>query len=291
MYALPAYNMYSYDWLIDWGDGTTQRATGTGASGRVINHTYSARDTYTITITPAGSKDAWLKAFGSGSYTAIANALKITSCTAVLTPLMVASAAEIAAGTVGAYSFNGWFRDCAYLTSLSCSFSKEWEQITTVGAYFCMNLCYGCTRLTELSTGFTMPQKITVAGDRFLSSAFHGCTLLSSMSDGFNLPQGITSAGEYFCANLFYLCPNLIVNSEFRFPVLSIADLAKNGVFSGVLYMSIVYGTVLAQNRTAASFINGNGTPPTDRNTFACYNDVQGAARWSDYVSLDVNWR
>ena len=56
----------AYNWKIVWGDGSaTQTASGTGSSTHAgIPHKYAKAGTYEITITPAGSNDAWFAAFG-----------------------------------------------------------------------------------------------------------------------------------------------------------------------------------------------------------------------------------
>ena len=60
------YNSYnSYNWIIDWGDGTPmQTASGTGSSNGNISHTYANAGQYQIAIRPNGTATSgWLNAF------------------------------------------------------------------------------------------------------------------------------------------------------------------------------------------------------------------------------------
>ena len=72
---IPTSQVYSYDWNIDWGDGTAiQRATGTGVNTSAgITHTYASAGRYQIRITPAGTASSWFRAFGFYSNTSGAN--------------------------------------------------------------------------------------------------------------------------------------------------------------------------------------------------------------------------
>jgi len=95
-----------YNWNIDWGDGKTETKINTadgaspnGSASPGISHTYAAAGKYTITITSAGSPDAWLGAFGFNNGNSGANAAtnkaKITKLITPFTPLMTRTQEQI----------------------------------------------------------------------------------------------------------------------------------------------------------------------------------------------------
>jgi len=57
---------HAYDWVIDWGDGTSEIQTGSSSTYSAgIAHTYSAAGPYQISIRPNGAASAgWFDAFG-----------------------------------------------------------------------------------------------------------------------------------------------------------------------------------------------------------------------------------
>ena len=67
-----------------------------------------------------------------------------------------------------------------------------------VGDYFMAHVWRGCTSLSAMPDGFTMPTNTTTVGDYFLDNTWYQCTSLSAMPDGFNLPQNITTVGTNF---------------------------------------------------------------------------------------------
>ena len=143
----------TYNWNINWGDDSaienaTGMQTGTGTTG--IPHTYTAAGTYTITITPAGSKDAWLAAFGFYNNTtgANANANKnlVTKIISPLTPLMTRTQAQLTAETAPNNEWAYTFYNCTNLTMGDAfNFSEDWDDITRVGASFASNMFSNCS--------------------------------------------------------------------------------------------------------------------------------------------------
>ena len=213
----------SYNWDINWGDGTeVENASGIqpgnmNSSG--IPHTYVAAGTYTITITPAGSTDAWLGAFGfnTGSTEANAQANKdmVTKVVSPLTPLMTRTQAQMDAEAAGtaytaphyewAYTFNG----CANLAMGDAfTFSEDWASIKTVGNHFVDSMFMSYTgNAFTMGTSFNLPQGITTAGSYFAGGMFYGCSGAAfTMNEIFNLPQGINTAGAYFAYQMFRGC-------------------------------------------------------------------------------------
>ena len=154
-FIVPTGGAAPFDWRIDWGDGTMSTHSGTGANAAVgIAKTYATAGPYTITITPNGSTDRWLGAYGFGSGTgagtaqALINRNKVVACPSTITPLMVATSTDVAAGTVGNLVCALWFDRCAgsgFHVHANFGFSGEWSQINRVGNSFCSSLFNGCT--------------------------------------------------------------------------------------------------------------------------------------------------
>jgi hypothetical protein len=80
----------SYNWVIDWGDGTTQTASGTGSVSKNIVHYYSdEKSGHYITIKPNGAEtQGWFNAFGASPSTSEAIMGKIKRLFSPITPLM-----------------------------------------------------------------------------------------------------------------------------------------------------------------------------------------------------------
>jgi len=91
-----------YNWRIDWGDGTPPETKSNFIDGAPQNsltsngipHTYATANTYTITITSAGSPDAWLGAFGFNE-NSNANKAKITKLITPFSAIMTRTQAQI----------------------------------------------------------------------------------------------------------------------------------------------------------------------------------------------------
>ena len=112
-FSIPTSNAFSYNWEIDWGDGSTNTVTGTGATSSAgITKTYAVADQYQITIRPAGSLNSWFRAFGFWNNTNGANAQtnknKVFSLSKPLTVAMFANVgATVVGGGVCSYMFYG----------------------------------------------------------------------------------------------------------------------------------------------------------------------------------------
>ena len=232
-----------YDWAIDWGDGNDEEAEGLSANMSGIAHSYSAAGNYTITITPNGSTEAWLAAFGFAISQYDANTLENKArVTGVLTPLrpeMTRTAAQLDYSEAPpSYELAYLFFECANLTKAPTL--EGWENISVVGDYFAYDMYSACTSLAMLNDGiylpadlltagdsfaenifwgctsldlsvssFNLPQSLMTVGDNFAVALFQGCTSLSTLADGFNLPQGLVSIGNGYCMRMFYNCSKL----------------------------------------------------------------------------------
>jgi hypothetical protein len=258
-FSVPVGNAYAYNWLVEWGDGTSGVFSGVGSkTNGEVNHTYAVGGTYQIRITPAGSTDAWFRAFGrntdwdgSGG-SAAANMNKIVSPDSVLTPLMFGTAAEVAAGVLGDgilyYTFRG-ANGIAFTMGANFGFSESWNAIHT-------------------------------AGYQFASSLFQGVTSpVFNMNAVFNLPQGLTGNQTYFIRLIFHG-----VNGA-AFQVNDIFTLPPNTTdYTLTVGVDLIFDNLTApQNRTAASIINGAPTPATARNAFS--------PAFPDYDTLPDNWK
>jgi len=252
----------TYNWNINWGDGNTSTGVnGTGSTTSAgITHTYATAGTYQITLTPAGGNDRWLAAFGFYGYTNGANVQTnknlVTKVISPITPLMTRTQAEITANTTSPPNYE-WY----------CTF-------------------YGCTNLT-MGPAFTFStawNSITTVGGSFASYMFSNCSGAAfTMNTVFNLPQNLTTIGSYFATNMFVNCSGAAfqVNNVFTFPRLAQTEIDKTDMFYRTFYN---LGTNTTQNRTAASIINGNPTPSSNRQTFS------GSGCFADRAYIPVNW-
>jgi uncharacterized repeat protein (TIGR02543 family) len=312
-----------YTWNIDWGDGSVvQNASGSSASNSAgIDHAYATAGTYRITITPAGSEDAWLGAFGFGTTfgtNSQANRNRLVSVDSPIRPLMTRTQAQLDAGTAPSYEWAYTFYGCqnpAFTMGPDFTFSSEWAGITTAGDSFAYNMFSGCSGAvftmndvfnlpSNISTAdfffayymfyycsgaaftmndiFNLPQNITTAGSGFAYHMFYNCSGAAfTMNDIFNLPQNITTVDDYFACGMFYYCSGagFLVNGVFKFP-----PSGSSGTDAFKQTFSLGSSTH-TQTRTAESIINGRAAPGSDMNTFG------PAGAWSDYNSINVNWR
>ncbi len=236
---------HAYDWNIDWGTGdATEHVSGTGMSAGIA-HSYSTGGTYTITITPANSKDAWLAAFGvSANGTGASksdNLKKITKVDSQLTPLMTRTATQINNGTApSSYEWYNTFSNCINLTMGSnFKFSDSWNNITTVGHNFAGSMFEGCSGAKfTMGSAFNLPTGITTVGGLFVNKMFSKCTGDSfTMNSTFSFPAGITTVGANFATSMFEGCSgaDFTMNSAFNLPtgITTVGDYFAYCMFSG----------------------------------------------------------
>jgi hypothetical protein len=90
---------------------------------------------------------------------------------------------------------------------------------------------------------------------------------------------------------MFYNCThdNFAVNSVFRFPLLSQANVNKGYVFFQTFFCD-TNSTYPRPSASIATILNGNPTPSDNRNTFITYDATQGANRWADWSATPINW-
>ncbi|MCL2135911.1 MAG: leucine-rich repeat protein [Coriobacteriia bacterium] len=217
------YQAKDYNWLIEWGDGESEYASGVSLDGDGIGHTYALAGEYKISILPNGPTDAWLAAFGfnygySGTNT-WSNRAMVTEVNSPLRPEMTRTAAQVQG--LEAAPDNEWsyvFSSCSNLRVIS-KFAG-WDSVTSVGDYFACSMFANCLSLTTLPDGFTLPQSITtVNGCGFAMGMFSDCSSLVCLPDGFDFPQNIEVAGDQFADSMFYNCSELqTLPDSFNFP-------------------------------------------------------------------------
>ncbi|MCL2136737.1 MAG: hypothetical protein FWH40_04345 [Coriobacteriia bacterium] len=202
-----------YDWAIDWGDGVVEARSGTGSLDGGIPHAYALAGDYTIAITPNGSTDAWLGAFGfyqtrEGSNSE-ANKGMLIGVPSLITPQMTRTPSQIEGSEpapTGEWSYT--FCTCRFLTEAP-SFAG-WEDVTAVGDHFACDMFTRCNRLSSFPEGFNLPQGLTEAGDSFAARMFNSCPSLVAMPEGFNFPQGLTTVEGSFAFAMFGFCTDLV---------------------------------------------------------------------------------
>lgn len=206
------------NWNIFWGDGSTVQNTGLFTQTAVgIPHTYPAAGSYLITITPGatglGATDAWLSCFGfnnnsrEGTSNYPPNKAKVTRVLGPITPNMTRTPAQI----LGPAPIQEWKSTFCYCPELvEAPLFKGWEDVVYMGDSALSGMFSGCTGLTELPDGFTLPQSVVTVGTGFAYFMFSECSHLKTLPNGFNLPQSIVGAvGGNFARNIFGDCSDL----------------------------------------------------------------------------------
>ncbi len=254
----------AYNWNIDWdSDGTIDETISTATTGAPQNaaesdgipHTYAAAGTYEITITPAGTTDAWLAAFGfsvsaTGAANQATNRAKITSINSALTPLMTRTQAQIEAGTFSHYEWANSFYGCTGLKSLGNTFTLP-QSLTVVGFAFAREMFGGCTGLTHLGS-FNLPQNLTSVDASFANSMFSFCTNLRDLGS-LNLPQNLTAVEDGFAYYMFSNCTSLTGLGNLNLPqnLTAVGDDFASAMFSGCTGLSNLGNFNLPQNLTS----------------------------------------
>ena len=231
-------NGKDYDWSIDWGDGETQVTVGTSGYGDGIDHVYATTGSYAINISPNGSTEAWLAAFGfdigSSRANSAANKQLITAVIGPLTPQMTRSTSQITGNApVPNYEWAYLFYHCPNIVTGPAI--EGWEQVTSTGDNFAQYMFEECTSLTGLQPGFNLPPNLTSVGGSFAYGMFNRCTSLESLPDGFTLPPSITTIGNGFAMSLFLSCTSLTgLPNSFNLPqgFTAVGDDFAYGIFS-----------------------------------------------------------
>ncbi|GHV58093.1 hypothetical protein AGMMS49579_24960 [Spirochaetia bacterium] len=142
-FIIPATNIWSYDWTIDWGDGIIQTVTGTGAAaGPGIPHTYAVPNPqYTITITANSNTGHAAFGFGTGGSVAgvTANKWKLLKA--------LGHIKENTSTAAFADAYYHFFYGCTYLNEVSPDLLPAVPNGTS---YIFSSMFYYCTSLASL---------------------------------------------------------------------------------------------------------------------------------------------
>jgi hypothetical protein len=222
----------SYSWNVTFGDAGdtnddhsyTQDDSPNASNAYGIAHIYSAPGTYTITITPNGSTDAFLGSFGFSTQSTYANSpynkAKLSKLLSPITPAMTRDSANTAVDNEWDHTFTA----CINLTmGEDFTFDQTaWQTVTTVGDWFAHAMFSDCSGATfNMNSVFNLPQGITTVGDNFADAMFNSCSGAAfTMNSVFNLPQGITTVDEEFAIVMFAGCNGaaFTMNSVFNLP-------------------------------------------------------------------------
>ena len=230
LFIIPASGAGILDWIVDWGDDAVIRV-------RTLEdtvHNYKTPGTYQIKIYPSSATaTAWLKRYGFSAYDnkhpapekgadSIVNRQKVVHVDGVIVPKMVATAAEIAANSVGNGVCGRWFFGCTNLTMSDDFTFAGWENITAVGGQFCYEMFRNCSgNQFKMGKSFNLPQNIRLIGRNsaltsinwqqeahaFCLRMFQNCSGSSfTMNDVFTLPQTLIMTGAHFCVSMFSGC-------------------------------------------------------------------------------------
>ena len=259
-----------YNWMVDWGDGSTQAAAGESQANGGISHAYVSGGAYPIVITPLETIEAWLGAFGFYSTGTGANSYEnkslLTAVAGPLTPQMTRTSAQIA-GTEPApdYEWAYMFDACASLRQAPTV--EGWDKVVSAGDCFAQSMFHGCQELNQPSA-FNLPQALTSVGESFATSMFFGCYFLD-LPAGFNLPQGLTEAGERFVFSMFAACFGLrVLPAGFNLP----QGIAAVGEwFAGGMFTYCISLTSLPAGFNLPPGINGAG----DRFAYGMFIDCE----------------
>ena len=241
-------NAFDYNWHIDWGDGSTQTVSGTGAYDNAgITKTYATAGQYQITIRPAGSLDSWFKAFGFSQYITGANQYtnknKVVSPDSPITIAMYAAPNSTTVGnSVCAYMFTGC-NGVNFTLGDGFGFAPEWNNVTTVGSAFCAGMFKECLTLTLLPPNFNLPQSITSVSTSFCNGMFSNCRSLMALPVSFNIPQSIAGkVGGYFCGGMFNDCRSLTaLPSSFTIPSMVTGSLYSQSNFCDQMFYNCTH--------------------------------------------------
>lgn len=279
------------EWNITWGDGTSETKTVTQNSLHIgVPHNYAAAGSYIITLSPAGSTEAWMSAFGFMKTTKGSslqyNKDKLTRVLGSLTPHMTRTTAQIeGSDPAPSYEWGNTFYGCSNL-SLAPSLSG-WEGVTTAGKSFADYMFYECTSLTELPEDFNLPQSLDTVDESFAAYMFSSCTSLTTLPEGFTMPQNISILPRYFAYRMFENAggSEFQFNEAFMLPQIASATSMANGVFDKAFQLN---ASAPLQERTAAEIIGACATPAT--RTAAFGDGVNVSAHWQDQPDISVYW-
>jgi hypothetical protein len=205
-----------YDWVVEWGDGTSEEASGVGDLGSFIPHLYVDGETsHRIIIRPnGGPSQGWFNAFGCGDFPDGVSAAKIKKLHSPITSVM---------RTMSDFAFSAMFRGCSGLTEIPVNLLPA--KTLAPGCYSYM--FYGCSGLTEIPVNL-LPAK-TIAASCY-SSMFRGCSGLTEIPVNL-LPAETIAVGCYY--RMFYGCSGLTEIPVNLLPAKPLASYCYESMFQG----------------------------------------------------------
>lgn len=222
-----------YNFVVDWGDGTTSTVTAYNDPNR--SHTYATAGTYTVEI--RGVCEGWSFNYGG-------DMLKIVDIVHWGTP-----------ANFGGFKFlYGGFYGCTNLESLGKgTILASGDGIGNQGFFFTFALC---TKITSVSVDLFIHHH-EVTKDAF-NSTFLSCTSLQEIPKG--LFRYAAKADHYAFMNTFSLCSSLTSIPEDLFKYNTEVDInAFYGVFSRTGVTSIPpdlfrHNTKVSENAFSSAF-------------------------------------
>lgn len=200
---------FPFDWVVDWGDGASERVKGVSSpnggevsTGSLI-HSYAAAGEYSVAIAPTGAVSettgnapGWLQAFGHPEGWSPAGGFdKIVCVDGVIDDCAINIELEGACACM--------FTNCSNITMGShFTFSSNKK---TAGDFFCFEMFSGCGGdAFTMGDAFQLPQNLQEVGKAFCCRMFSFCTGASfTMNEEFTIPHGIYQAGSSFCQEMF----------------------------------------------------------------------------------------
>ena len=227
-------NSGNVNWLVDWGDGASDRVTYSPIPSEGELHNYGSPGEYTITIKPINPYEAWLMRFGFGpSITGSENTdarsqenrNKVVSLDSLLDPTMFLTDSQIDDPSTANNVLSYVFRDCkgyGFRLGENFGFSPAWDNVQSIGTDFCQSMFQGCNGHSfTMNDIFTIPQGIVSTGAGFCQSMFQDCNGHSfTMNSCFNLPPHIQLINNAFCHSMFSGCngESFTMNDIFTIP-------------------------------------------------------------------------
>jgi hypothetical protein len=207
-------NNIAYAVIIDWGDGTTETASG-ASNGETtgIAHYYSAPGAYVITVRDADPEQDGIRAPGWGRVfgfypwnesgpNAQANRDKVTR--ALNLPGIAFCESETFTGDG---FLAGVFYQCSNLAQ-TCAVTLP-PAVTAIGNMFMLNMYFGCASLTSAPDEAPYPPGVTTIGYAFRAVQYSNCSNLTAAAKEADYPQGLSSIDTSFRDGQYSNCSSL----------------------------------------------------------------------------------
>lgn len=232
----------TYNWKVDWGDGTITNEEGTGSfvNDTGISHTYpNANTNYQITISPQVEEYGWSKCFGFSQDGAITSGVQTNrdKLISLDTPFTLKMTCQNDEGLAILQFGAAMFENCTKLSDISSCYLPE--GIINANDSFCARMFTNCKSLTTLGN-FTLPQSITETLGGFCTCMFMDCTSLTNLGS-FNLPQNMVGDAKYmFLYAMFERDTALTTLNNLQIPqgITKVGDQSFYGMFADCTSLS-----------------------------------------------------